>query len=199
MRSPPVPWADVAARLRPYVARRAAAEDIDDVLQEVLLRAHAALPALRDDERFTGWLFGIARSALADRGRDRARHPQVRTAEPDERVDTVDRVGRDDERGAAAEALAACLALFIADLPSPYREALTLVELEGLGAARAAELVGISTSGMKSRVQRGRARLRQVLEACCVIALDVRGAVIDVAPRAPAHCTCHSTGTDDPQ
>jgi RNA polymerase sigma-70 factor (ECF subfamily) len=195
MRSPPVPWTEVAGRLRPYVARRAAPEDIDDVLQDVLLRAHAALPALRDDERFTGWLFGIARSALADRGRDRARHPLVRTAEPGEPATAAD---PDDERG-AAEALAACLALFIADLPSPYREALTLVELEGLGAARAAELAGISTSGMKSRVQRGRARLRQALEACCVIALDVRGAVIDVAPRAPARCTCHSPGAENPR
>ena len=198
MRSPPVPWAEVAGRLRPYVARRAAPEDIDDVLQDVLLRAHAALPSLRDDERFTGWLFGIARSALADRGRDRARHPQVKAVAPDDQADAAAPAGRDDERG-AAEALAACLALFIADLPSPYREALTLVELEGLGAARAAELAGISTSGMKSRVQRGRARLRQALEACCVIALDVRGAVIDVAPRAPARCTCHAPGAENPR
>jgi RNA polymerase sigma-70 factor, ECF subfamily len=41
-----------------------------------------------------------------------------------------------------------------------YREAITLVELEGLTAREAAEMVGVSISKMKSRVQRGRAQLR---------------------------------------
>ncbi len=56
-------------------------------------------------------------------------------------------------------------------LPSPYREALTLTELEGLTQKEAAEMLGISLSGMKSRVQRGRQQLRQALEDCCHIAL----------------------------
>jgi hypothetical protein len=47
---------------------------------------------------------------------------------------------------------AACVSLFVAQLPSPYREAVTLVELEGLTAREAAEMVGVSISGMKSRV-----------------------------------------------
>jgi len=48
----------------------------------------------------------------------------------------------------------------------------------------AAELAGVSISGMKSRVQRGRAQLRQMLEACCEIAVDVRGRVTDFVSRA---------------
>jgi RNA polymerase sigma-70 factor (ECF subfamily) len=75
--------------------------------------------------------------------------------------------------------------MFVAHLPSPYREAVTLVELEGLTARDAAELAGISVSGMKSRVQRGRAQLRALFEQCCDIALDVRRQVTDVAPRQP--------------
>ncbi|HEY5936213.1 MAG TPA: sigma factor-like helix-turn-helix DNA-binding protein, partial [Kofleriaceae bacterium] len=82
-------------------------------------------------------------------------------------------------------ALAGCLASFVALLPSPYREAVTLVELEGLTAREAAAMVGISTSGMKSRVQRGRAELRRRFEECCRIAVDARNKVIEVTPRTP--------------
>ena len=68
--------------------------------------------------------------------------------------------------------------------PSPYREAITLTELEGRTQREAAEMLGISLSGMKSRVQRGRAKLRAMLEACCEIAVDARGKVIACEPRA---------------
>ena len=81
----------------------------------------------------------------------------------------------------------------MACLPSPYREAITLTELEGLTQAEAARMVGISVSGMKSRVQRGRARLREMFEACCEIALDGRGAVMQCEPRPLEHipdCLC---------
>ena len=79
--------------------------------------------------------------------------------------------------------MAGYAALFVSMLPSPYREALTLTELEGLSQREAAEMLGISTSGMKSRVQRGRAKLRQALEDCCHIALDARGRVTDFEVR----------------
>lgn len=77
--------------------------------------------------------------------------------------------------------LATYIVPLVAMLPSPYREAITLTELEGLTQQEAAEMVGISLSGMKSRVQRGRRLLRQALDECCEIALDARGAVMSAA------------------
>ena len=68
-------------------------------------------------------------------------------------------------------------------LPSPYREALTLTELEGLSHKEAAALVGVSLTAMKSRVQRGRDKLRAALVACCHIALDARSRVVGCEPR----------------
>lgn len=85
-------------------------------------------------------------------------------------------------RGAWRE-LEAKLRPFVAMLPSPYREALTLVELEGLTQKQAAEMLGISLSGMKSRVQRGRLQLRKGLEDCCHIAQDARGRLVSCEPR----------------
>jgi RNA polymerase sigma-70 factor (ECF subfamily) len=187
MTAPAVPWRDVAARLQPFVARRVPACDVDDVLQDVLLRMHRGLDSVRDDDRLTSWMFQIARAAIADRGRDRARHPVAARGDGDATAgDTADTA----EPGSAAAALASCLTMFVARLPSPYREAVTLVELDGLTTQAAAERAGVSVSGMKSRVQRGRARLRCMLEDCCDIAVDPRGGVVDVEPRAPGPCRC---------
>jgi len=183
-----VPWSEVAAKLRPFVARRVAGPDVDDVLQDILLRMHRGLGALADEHRFTGWMYTVARSAIAEHGRTRARHP---IADP---PDTA--AGDPDDDRAAATALAACLTVFVARLPSPYREAVTLVELEGLTIRDAAAMAQISVSGMKSRVQRGRAQLRAMLDDCCAIALDSRGKVTDVVPRT--QCCATTTAASRP-
>ncbi len=175
-----LPWSEVAARLRPFVARRVDASDVDDVMQDVLARTQRGLAGLRDEARLSAWLLQVARSAIADHGRVRARHPIADPAAAPEPIAPDD----DDDDRVAFQALVGCVAAFVARLPSPYRETITLVELEGLSVAAAADVAGVSVSGMKSRVQRGRARLRALFEACCEIALDARGKVTDVTPRA---------------
>jgi RNA polymerase sigma-70 factor (ECF subfamily) len=177
MNASPELWHDVSNRLRPFIAKRVAATEVDDVMQDVFVRMQRGLSALRDDERFTSWLFQIARSSIAEHGRSRARHPLVASDVPDEPA-----VVNEDDR-VAARSLSSCVAVFVAQLASPYREAVTLVELEGLTAREAADMIGISVSGMKSRVQRGRRQLREMFEACCEIALDARGKVTEFSPR----------------
>jgi RNA polymerase sigma-70 factor (ECF subfamily) len=186
MNDSPAPWQDVAAQLRPFLAHRVAAADVDDVMQDVWLRVQRGLPGLRDEERFTSWLFQIARTAVADHQRVRGRHPLS-----DAQTETETAAESTDDDREAARSLACCISIFVARLPSPYREAVTLVELEGLTAREAAEMVGVSLSGMKSRVQRGRAQLRQMFDECCEIALDARGKVIDYTPR-PRPPSCDS-------
>ena len=76
----------------------------------------------------------------------------------------------------------------IHDLPDPYREAVRLTEIEGLTQAELARRLGISLSGAKSRVQRGRAQLKEQLIECCRFEFDRRGAVIDCEPRRTTPC-----------
>ncbi len=188
MNEPAVPWRDVAARLQPFIAQRVPAPDVDDVLQDVLLRMHRGLATIREDDRLTSWMFQIARSAIADRARDRGRHPLVDEERSDEPAIAEPLEGEPT----VAQVLASCLLLFVARLPPTYREAVTLVELEGMTTRAAAEQVGISVSGMKSRVQRGRAQLRDMLEACCEIAVDARGSVTNFEPRVETCCASGS-------
>ena len=89
-----------------------------------------------------------------------------------------------------AEALLApWVASMVASLPRGYRQAIELAELEGLPQRVVAERLGLSLSGAKSRVQRGRAQLRDVVEACCAVELDGRNRVIDLRPQT-ADCKC---------
>jgi RNA polymerase sigma-70 factor, ECF subfamily len=174
---------DVADRLRPFLSSRVTPADVDDVLQDVFVRMQRGLPALRDEDRLDAWLFQVARSAVADHGRARARHPLTVTDDPPERAAEED----DGDDRAALRSLAGCVALFVARLSSPYREAIEMVELQGLTAREAAERAGITVSGMKSRVQRGRAQLRLLFEQCCEIAIDARSRVTEFKPR-PSGC-----------
>ena len=179
-------WRTLEAELRPFVARRVSgAADVDDVVQDVFLRMQRGLGGLRDEQRFGPWVYQVARSAIAEHRRGRARHP-LAVEPPAELPDPAPPAPLDDD-GLACD-LAAQLAPFVAMLPSPYREAVTLTELEGLSQREAAAMLGVSVSGMKSRVQRGRARLRALLEACCDIALDARGRVIECQPAAGPRC-----------
>lgn len=173
-------WAAQGAPLRRFVLRRVRpAADAEDVLQEIYLRLQRSLSAGLEPERLWPWVYRVAKNAIADHGRRQARRaralppPEEEAAEPPD----AEVVGR------AAEELASYLPPFIHALPSPYREALIMTELEGLTQREAAEALGVSWSGMKSRVQRGRALLRASLLDCCSVALDARGAVTDFAPR----------------
>lgn len=94
--------------------------------------------------------------------------------------------------------LAGCLRPMIEQLSQDYRDAITLVEIEGLTQQAAAKHLGVSLSGMKSRVQRGRKQLKQMLDDCCVIELDRRKGVIEYRSRR-AECDPCATDKNRPE
>jgi RNA polymerase sigma-70 factor (ECF subfamily) len=60
-------------------------------------------------------------------------------------------------------------------LPDNYREAVILSEIKGLTQKEVARVQGTSLSGAKSRVQRGRAQLKEMLAECCRLEFDHSG------------------------
>ena len=78
-------------------------------------------------------------------------------------------------------------AAMIERLPEPYHEALILSELQGLSQKDIAEKQGISLPGAKSRVQRGRRKLKKLMLECCHYEFDRRGAVYEYE-RKKDHC-----------
>jgi RNA polymerase sigma-70 factor, ECF subfamily len=69
-------------------------------------------------------------------------------------------------------------------LPARYRTPLRLSELEGLPQQQVARRLGLSLSGVKSRVQRGRRQLKLMLLDCCHIEFDRAGSPMDYHQKA---------------
>jgi RNA polymerase sigma-70 factor (ECF subfamily) len=178
-------WAEFAGRLRAFVARRVPPGiEPDDVVQEVFVRVVRHVPSLRDAERIEAWLFQIARNTLRDAMRVRQRR--------DSRTDAIETDipaprHSEDERAAEAE-LAPCLTPMVARLAEPYRSAIEMTSVHGLTQTEAAKHAGVSVSGMKSRVQRARDQLKEMLLRCCEVDVDRRRGVADYQVRESAAC-----------
>jgi RNA polymerase sigma-70 factor (ECF subfamily) len=180
-------WQDFHARLLGFIARRVADRDsAEDILQEVMLRIHRYAGELERSAAVGAWVHQIARNAIADHYR-RASVRRERPSGID--LDPQEVPLPEGALGEVRSELAACLGPLIERLPPLHREALALTELDGLTQASAAAQLGLSSSGMRSRVQRGRAQLKDLLTACCEIELDRRGAVRSYRPHSgPGDC-----------
>lgn len=194
-------WAELGTKLRRFVgARIADPHAADDVTQDVLLKVLSYLDGLPSAERPRArgaWAFAVARNAVIDHHRSRAARARAGAGYAD--LDALDPAavagagagGSDDaERRRTLDELAPCLTRMVDRLPEPYRQAMRWADLEGLGQQELADRAGLSLSGAKTRVQRARRQLREMIEDCCRIERDVRGNVVDyhAARRTERHC-----------
>lgn len=171
--------------LRRFVGRRIAdphaAEDlVQDVLLEVAQRFGGAGGQALDDDRLRAFVLAVARNAVIDHYRTRRKQaelPADLAAEGDDELLRLD-----------LGPLRASFRAFLHGLPPEQRESLLLVEYEGLSQQQLAERLGVAPSTVKSRVQRGRARLKRALLACCEFEFDARGAVVDWQQRPGGGC-----------
>jgi RNA polymerase sigma-70 factor (ECF subfamily) len=191
-------WREFYQRLRLFIARRVRDEaDAEDILQEVFLRIHDRMATLQDGGRLVAWIYQITRNAIVDYYRAPARRREIAaggstdmeeggvlaTATAPEPEPDADQPGRE---------MAACLRPMIAQLPDPYREAVVQVELEGRTHREVAADLGLSLSGMKSRVQRGRHQLGTMLRDCCHIQLGIGGGIVDYRGKDESCYSCAS-------
>jgi RNA polymerase sigma-70 factor (ECF subfamily) len=171
------------SQLRAYIARRVDPAYADDLLGELLLRVAEHRDRFDGAENPLAWLYRVAGNLIADHYRRRAverKALQQESAGAEEAVEP--------EAGDHYAELAQCLAPMIRQLPQDYRDALLLTDIDGLTQAESAAKLGLSVSGMKSRVQRGRDKLKQALQRCCEIEVDRRGRIVDYAQRGAPGC-----------
>jgi RNA polymerase sigma-70 factor, ECF subfamily len=180
-------WLEFHEGLLRFVERRVRSrETAEDILQDVMLRIHRQADGLERAEAVAAWVHAIARNAIVDHYRSARVRRELATGSAID-PETADEP-EDEARGVRAE-LAACITPLLKRLPATYRVALTLTEIEGLTQTQAADRLGLSHSGMKSRVQRARGQLKQVLVQCCDVELDARGGLSDYRPRHGS-CEC---------
>ncbi|GGB45629.1 RNA polymerase sigma factor SigZ [Shewanella inventionis] len=160
-------WQKHKTQLRSYVAKRIDDVDaVDDILQDVYIKASINLHQLKSAGSLKGWLYRIAHNTLMDFYRTRQHFDEL----PDNLV------AQEQDSGAEARAeLAECLRPLIDELPEKYSIPLRLAELEGMPQQQIADQLGLSLSGAKSRVQRSRVKFREQLMACCDFEINEHG------------------------
>jgi len=146
----------VRAMVRSRIREQAAAED---VVQNALLSIHRGRRTYRPERPFVPWMRAIVRNSIIDHFRERKRRGQ-REVELFEERWADDRSETPESRTTLAPELAEALAA----LPEGQREAVTLIQVEGLSVAEAALRAGVSAGALKVRAHRGYRALRRLLE-----------------------------------
>lgn len=183
-------WEEFHRQLRAFIlARVNDPADADDILQDVFLKIHTRIETLRDQDRLAAWLYQIARNAIIDFYR--ARQP---SAELPETFAVLDEPNESN----AVDSISAYLKTLVNDLPQKYREAVLLTEYEGLTQEEMGTRLGLSLSGAKSRVQRGRDLLREELLDCCHFEFDRVGNLLDYVPNSKYCEECAAVSISQP-
>ena len=159
-------------------------EDAEDILQNVFIRISSNIHTLAEDVKLKNWIFTITRNAIIDYYRVNANKKKFAvTREIDENILEAD--DPDPTKG-----LDQCIGKMIGLLPEEYRDIIIDSELNGVKQKDLAEKYGMAYPSMRSRVQRGRERLKQLFYNCCHIETDKRGNVLVAQGRKNCDGSC---------
>jgi RNA polymerase sigma-70 factor, ECF subfamily len=138
----------------------------DDLFQDALLRAYRKLDGLRDDAAFRPWLYRI----VVTMHRSHCRRASFRRLVliRDERSDENETLFRNEAWAPDAVEAQRRARTALAQLGAAQREAIVLYEIEGFTVDEIATIQAVSASAVKSRLARGRERLRAIYEAAAL-------------------------------
>ena len=174
-------WIIFEDRLKSFILSRISDEmAAEDILQEVFIKIHSNIDKLKDDSKIQSWIYQITRNSINDYFRS------IKKA--NQHLPIAEEVEEDNSSDLMAETLKDMVKM-MEELPAEDCEALCLTELGGLSQKAYAEKAGISYSGAKSRVQRAKIKLKDLLMKCCHYQFDKYGTVIGIYPAGCCCCT----------
>lgn len=173
-------WLKLENQLHGFILSKVHDESVaKDLLQELFIKIHSNIDKVNDRTKIQSWIYQICRNLIADHFRSHQKE-----------IKNGAHVFEDEQGEEVEDFMSETLEDMIKmmnDLPPEYCEALCLTELGGLSQKSYAEKAGISYSGAKSRVQRARKMLKDLLLNCCHYEFDKYGSVIGISP---ACCCC---------
>jgi RNA polymerase sigma-70 factor (ECF subfamily) len=173
-------WKNYRLQLFNFIKRQVQDPHIaKDILQDVFIKAETRKNEVRDVNRMGGWMFSITRNAIADHFRKNNKEKRLI-----EQLDTGEIIPEPFYNGCVAQ----CLHQLIFTLPQPYQDALIKTEIEGIPQTALAEVLGLSHSGAKSRVQRARRMLKEKLMELYTIQTDAYGNILVCEDKVPCKC-----------
>ena len=167
-------WKMYQQNLDKYVRSRIRnPDDVDDILQNIFIKIQNGIAKLESDKKIHSWILAIARNTVIDYYRSQKNGYVSSEMLPD---------SVDERETGAEEEIARGLLPMVAKLPTIYREAIILSQYRSMSNREIANKLNISVSGIKSRVQRGRSLLKEMLLDCCKFELDANRRIVDYEP-----------------
>jgi RNA polymerase sigma-70 factor (ECF subfamily) len=149
-------YAKYARMVHGILLARVPAGDVDDLVQDVFLRALPRLCDLRDVERFGPWLCAITRNRANDYYRQTRTVAVVTESLPEDEAELpAAKTGPDPE--------AAMILTIVRTLPDTYRETLILRLVEGMTGPEIATRTGLKPGSVRVNLHRGMQQLREKL------------------------------------
>ena len=154
-------WKHFHDQLLGFILKRVKDEEIaHDLLQEVFIKIHTKVDTLQSRENLSGWIYTITKNVITDYYRSAAK------AETSNSID-IPLADKSSETEPEPEYCEECLKPFVQKLPTQYKDAILATDLGPYSQKEYAKEIGISYSGLKSRVQRGRRQLFELFSNCC--------------------------------
>lgn len=135
-----------------------------DLLQETFLRALQQQKQFCDIKNQRAWLFRVAHNLLLDALRRQPKNVDL--------ASYLQLASPSSEGHATVESLAQCLPKALTKLSVAEQEIIRQCDLQGLSQQAFADAHQLSLSATKSRIQRARKKLKQVLQQQCQIRFD---------------------------
>jgi len=153
--------------------------DKDDILQEVFVKIIRNQAKVNQAVNLRQYLYGIVRNTINDYFKSQKHNSH--TSEMPEFLT------EEEAQSLNATIADCCITPFIQQLPEKYKEALLLSEIQDISQKDLAERLNISYSGAKSRVQRGKEKLKELILNCCAYEHDRYGNLIAGEKK---NCSC---------
>lgn len=152
-------------------------EYCQDIIQEVYLKILVNQDKIARADNISAYLTRLTTNTIIDHYRRQGKMPS-------DEVPLSNIAIEPEEKAESAMSLAdCCLRPFIDSLPKIYQEALVMVELEGMKLKCYAEKAGISLTNAKTRIQRARVKLKDVILQCCSYEFDTYGNIVSCCKR----------------
>ena len=152
-------------RVRSTLYQLCGGEALDDLVQDVFLRAWKGLPQLRQASQFSTWLYRICWNVASDQ---RRRFAQQRSLNSKFRIDTEARPLQDTQISRSPDLMDLhyqdLVQRGLQQLSFEHRAVLVLHDLEDLPQKEVAQILGIAVGTVKSRLFHARMSLRQYIQ-----------------------------------
>lgn len=164
-------WREYSKELQSFLYSRISnKDDVEDVLQEVLIKTHQQLSTLKSRDKLKPWLYQLTRNTVIDFYRKQGKESEINSEVL---------WHQEEETKQIQNELTGCILPFIRALPDDMANLITAIDIQGRPQKELAEELKVPYSTLKSRVQKSRVALKKLYQSCCHFELDRDGNIAD--------------------